>query len=541
MENCEFTEENRAKEQMQMFPVSDTTAYQPKALFDLEKRDFIFVVCAVAASMCTAALGLFGGFALGYLIATLVMMTLFCVFLGKKGKLHVFPVACGVLVLLNSAVFICTTNGSVRFFCVIVSLLLAFMCFDGLVNGSPRGNRKILEVFCRAIATIGNVNISVKTLFLNRNGNKKAIGKVLIGLVCAVPVLLVVVPLLIASDDAFRGMMENVLKNTWDTTFKLIVGLMISPFVISYGISLKKGRVAEFQEKKYKGVENVYLISFLSSIALCYVLYLFSQLAYFFSAFRGFLPEGEMTYAQYARKGFFEMCVIAVINLVLVLTALLIARKKNGKVCGAVKALTTFIGVFTIVIISTAISKMVLYIDVYGMTVLRVTTSAFMLFLSIVFICVILRIYISSINIPKVALLAAGCVVLVLGTVNVNGLCAKYNYESYQSGKLDSIDIDALYGLGEEGIPYIVMLASDGNTAAVRNEAKHYLAKACVNDYFENFQEMEGLDLSELRESDQMWGFERFSIPKMMAYRSLYAFLEENPRFVKRYKDYLIT
>ena len=511
--------------------------YQPKPLFDLEKRDVIFAACGVAASICTAALGVFGGFAFGYLVSSVVMMTLFCVFFGKNCKLRVFPVVCGLLSLANSAVFVCTTNGSVRFFCVIVSLLLALVCFDGFLNGSTVGNRKTLEVFYRAGATVDNIDVSVKTLFSNRNGNKRAIGKVLIGLACAVPVLLVVVPLLVSSDDAFRGMMNNIFRDTRNSIFKVILGLGISTFVISYGLSLKTGRVAKLKDKQHAGIENIYIISFLSAIALCYCLYLFSQLAYFFSAFKGFLPDGEITYAQYARKGFFEMCVIAVINLVLVLVALLIARKKDGKVNCAVKALATFIGAFTMVIIATAISKMVLYIDAYGMTVLRVTTSAFMVFLCVLFICIILRIYMANINIVKVALLTAGCIVLALGTVNVNAICARYNYESYQSGKLDTIDVDALYDLGEEGIPYVVKLAS-GEDEAIAQKAKEYLAEAYLYDYFDNVQVDEQFAVEDLKGKEKTQGFERFSVPRAAAYKSLYAFLKENPNFAAECKEF---
>ena len=175
------------------------------------------------------------------------------------------------------------------------------------------------------------------------------------------------------------------------------------------------------------------------------------------------MPNNEITYAEYARKGFFEMCVIAVINLGIVFLSMLLAQKQNGKACHSIKAITTFIAVFTLIIITTAISKMVLYIDAYGMTVLRITTSAFMLFLAIVFIAVILRVYLNKINIVKTALLAAGCVVLILGTMNVNAVCAEYNYKAYNAKKLDSIDIKALYELGDEGIPYIVKIACSKN------------------------------------------------------------------------------
>ncbi len=517
-----------------------TQQYQPKPLFQLTKTDTAFAICGVIVSIFTAIFGIFGGFALGYLLSSVCMMVLFAAYFAKGGKVRPLPTVYGLLALANGAVFICTTNGSVRFFGVIVSLLLLFVCFDGLVNGGTKGNRQTVHLFYRAAATVDNIDITVKTLFSNANGDKKMIGKVLIGLLCAVPVLIIVVPLLVASDDAFRGMLKNIFSNSFTTVFRTVFGVVLSIFVTSYGFSLKKGRTAKVKTGKFAGIENVYILSFLSAIGACYLLYLFSQLAYFFSAFRGFLPDGEITYAQYARKGFFEMCVIAVINLVMVFTALLLAKKQTGKVCHGIKALTTFIAVFTLIIIATAISKMVLYIDAYGMTVRRVTTSAFMLFLSVVFISVILRIYSTKINVVKVALLAAGCIVLMLGTVNVNRVCAKYNYESYRTGRLAAIDIEALYDLGDEGIPYIVHLAADENKAVAQG-AKRYLAEAYLYDYFDDMADAKQFTVDELKQNRKDKGFERFSIPKAVAYDSLYQFLEDHRWFSAECQKYLET
>ncbi len=510
---------------------------EPRELFNLTKGDTVFAICALAVSIFLSIFGIFGGFALGYLLAATFIFIMFTVYFFKCGKARFLSILCGILAIGNNAIFICTSNGSVRFFGVITGLLLSAVCFDGVVNGTAKGNRQALGIFYSAASAIGNIDIAVKSLFCGGKNDKKVIGKALIGLLCAVPVLIVVVPLLISSDDAFRGMMSSISRNTVSLLIKTAVGLVICPYIISYGFSLRSARVAKIKGSDFKGIENVYIISFLSSICACYLLYLFSQLAYFFSAFRGFLPNGEITYAQYARKGFFEMCIIAVINLAIVFSALILAKKKNGKASHSIKALATFISLFTMIIIVTAISKMVLYIDTYGMTVLRITTSAFMIFLSIVFISVILRIYITRINIVKTALITAGCIILILGTVNVNSVCARYNYESYKSGRLDSIDVEGLYDLGYEGIPYIVKLAEADNKD-ISYAAKKHLAQAYLYEYFDNMEDAEAFTADDLRKNQKNNGFECFSIPKAAAYENLYEYIESNPSFSKDCQKY---
>ena len=510
---------------------------EPKPLFDLSKRDVTFALCAIVICIFLSVWGIFGGFALGYTVTFLCLYGLPLFYLSGNRKRPAFSLACLILTLGNATVFLYTTNGSVRFFGFVVSLLLMLTYLDSLVMGEARGNRESAGLFFRALGTMSNAGVAVKSLYFDRSGNKKTVGKVMIGLLCAIPVLLVVVPLLCASDQAFLGMVNRILAgsqvfNIGSMILKVIFGVVISLFAISYGFSLKTGRIAEKKERAFGGIENVYLISFLSAISVCYLLYLFSQLAYFFSAFQGFLPYGGVTYAQYARKGFFEMCAIAVINFVLVFSAMLLARKQQGRVCLPVKLLATFIGAFTLLIIATAISKMVLYIDAYGMTVRRVTTSAFMVFLAIVFVSVILRIYIRKINIVKIGLVAAGCIVLLLGTGNVNRICAKYNYEGYMTGKLHSVDVVALYELGDEGIPYMVKLA-DCKDSSLAKTARQYLKQAILQDYFNGVTTKDTFTQSHLRAKERNNTLSQFSLPRARAYKALYQYLEDHPSFPK--------
>ena len=525
--NEQLAEEQQLPEEI--FAVTN----EPKPLFELCKNDTVFAVCALVAGVFLSVFGVFGGFALGYLMSAVLVVAALGIYLFKKENASVFSISCMTFSLANLSVFVTTSNGSVRFFAVVVSFLCAVAGADGIANGKRIGNRDTLGAFYSASATIGNIGISIKSIFSKPDGDKKSVGKVMVGLLCAVPVLIVVVPLLLSSDDAFSGMMSRIFNgssNGFLTVLKVVFGILSSIIFISYGFSLKFGRLAKVKETKFDGIDNIYIISFLSTISVCYLLYLFSQLAYFFSAFRGFLPDGEITYSQYARKGFFEMCVIAVINLGIVFLAMLLAKKQNGRVCVGIKTLTTFISVFTLIIIATAISKMVLYINAYGMTVLRIATSSFMLFLAIVFMAVVLRIYLNNINIVKTAVVTAGIIVLLLGTVNVNAVCAQYNYTAYKSQKLESIDVEAMYNLGDEGVPYLTKLACSKN-AEVASEAQDFLVTVYMEDYFVDMHFASSFDAKLLQQRQRYSGFSYFSVPKNRAYNKLYEFIENNPKF----------
>ncbi|MFZ3102315.1 MAG: DUF4153 domain-containing protein [Desulfitobacteriaceae bacterium] len=54
---------------------------------------------------------------------------------------------------------------------------------------------------------------------------------------------------------------------------------------------------------------TVIVLSALTALNLVFIVYFLSQLTYLFSAFNNRLPE-LMTYAEYARRGFFELCTV---------------------------------------------------------------------------------------------------------------------------------------------------------------------------------------------------------------------------------------
>ena len=195
------------------------------------------------------------------------------------------------------------------------------------------------------------------------------------------------------------------------------------------------------------------------------------------------MPEGyDYSYAEYARRGFFEITVTAGVNTAVMFAVIVLSRKKDGQVPAVLKALGLFICCFTLVLVVTAVSKMVMYINVYGMTLLRIETGAFMLFICAVFIAITARLFTQRVRVLKFAVAAAACTLIVLGVGNAAAFTARYNYNAYKSGRLESVDVDHMRELGDEGVPFLVKLAQ-GDDPAVRAHARRELYGAFLEYY----------------------------------------------------------
>lgn len=453
----------------------------------VKKRDYIFSALLVVACIAFTVLSLWGGFKAGFTVTYVMFFSIMTAYLYKREvNISFFGALSGILALISSLVFGYSSNLGVNFYLYIIMFILSGIWFLSLSGKfEEHGELGIIgSVFSSVFGkAFGGISKTVKGIFSSGNGKAKGIGKAIIGILCAVPLLLIVLPVLCSADMAFEGLIKQFGDNMGKRVIQLIIGIVISPFVISYAMGLKKDIKKETKLKEPKTLENVFIISFLGVISLVYVAYLFSQLAYFFSAFQGILPE-EYIPAQYARRGFFEMCVIAGINFALVFTAILLSRKKDKKPAKIVSALCIFISLFTLVLISTVIAKMVLYIQFFGMTVLRITTSGFMVFLFTVFIALILRCFTNRVKVVRIALISATVVLLVLGFGNVEGMVAKYNVEAYKSEKLQYIDIDTIENLGLSGVPALYDITENVDNYEYKKEARRALMR--INEYYNN-------------------------------------------------------
>ena len=108
------------------------------------------------------------------------------------------------------------------------------------------------------------------------------------------------------------------------------------------------------------------------------------QIRYLFGGAAWVATTGGLTYAEYARRGFFELVWATALVLPLLLTLHWLLRKDDQRAARLFRALAQIALLF--VVIASAITRMRLYQSEYGLTELRLYTTAFMGWLALVFV-----------------------------------------------------------------------------------------------------------------------------------------------------------
>jgi hypothetical protein len=95
-------------------------------------------------------------------------------------------------------------------------------------------------------------------------------------------------------------------------------------------------------------------------ILVIYCIFFASQGKVYLSAFSGVLPQ-NFSYAEYAREGFFQLCSVSIINLIIIVAVITFMKKKTKAASVLLKIVSLIFSVFTLVLIATAIAKLVMY------------------------------------------------------------------------------------------------------------------------------------------------------------------------------------
>ncbi|MBO4733269.1 MAG: DUF4173 domain-containing protein [Clostridia bacterium] len=500
-------------------------------LFERKGFDMIAALVLIVLSICGVSAVFWNGLGLGYTLVFFVTTVFISAAVIKKNvKFSLSFWLCGILSLICAASFFVSSNTAVKVFTLLATSLSAMVFFTNISGKEYTPGDYYLAVyfFNTVIKAAGSIPAIFKSFIVKREGKSKTASHILIGAAAALPAVLIIVPLLANADEAFYTLVTKVFTGFYTLVQKVIIGVFLSVILLAVTFYLKYSKDAYGSKELKVSVNNASACTFLCVLCFVYLVYLFSQLAYFFSAFSSMLPKGyKFTYAQYARRGFFELCAISVINLIVIFIAILFSKKKNGKITLAVKLPSAFIVLFTFIIIFTAISKMVMYIGAYGCTILRVCTSAFMIWIFAVFVCVLIRLFKKRFDILKAGLIFALIILAVLGLGNVNARIAEYNYSAYKSGKLE-IDVKYMGELGYEGIPYLYELTKDEDTEK-SDIAKEELSKAYVRYYRIMWSDLKEIDSYKafLKYKNAQENIGSYSIPKSKAYEILDKYAKE--------------
>ena len=221
---------------------------------------------------------------------------------------------------------------------------------------------------------------------LPRGGSYAKVGAVIKGLIIAVPLLLIFGALLVAADAVF----ERIVVNAIDFDFGDIpshvmltgfLGWLAAAFLrhtlAGKPISLPQG-AARPAALHLGPVETGIVLGLLNALFLAFVLV---QFRYFFGGSALVEASAGMTYAEYARRGFFELVGVTALVLPLLLLLHWLQPAENRLfrwLAGSMIALLC-------VIMLSALQRMRLYQLEFGLTELRLYATLFMFWLGSLF------------------------------------------------------------------------------------------------------------------------------------------------------------
>jgi Domain of unknown function (DUF4173) len=123
----------------------------------------------------------------------------------------------------------------------------------------------------------------------------------------------------------------------------------------------------------------------LGSLNILFLLFVLVQARYFFGGAGVVQSTTGLTYAEYARRGFFELVTVSVLVLPLLLVGHWLLKKDDLVGKRTFRRLSLSLIVLLYIIMGSAMLRMLIYEREYGLTELRLYTSAFMGWLALVF------------------------------------------------------------------------------------------------------------------------------------------------------------
>ncbi|UKS29759.1 DUF4173 domain-containing protein [Paenibacillus sp. HWE-109] len=300
-----------------------------------------------------------------------------------------------------------------------------------------------------------------------REASRGKFAKIGVGLLLAVPILFVIISLLASADRIFLSWLEHIPNwfdggSTFEVIFRILLAICVTIYIFCYLLGLLLPKNAEVDS--IPKVEEIELLeknrkiqldpltagTLLICVNFVYVLFAIIQFSYLFGAADGLLPDG-VAYAEYARRGFAELVFVALINVALLFPGLHWIRKsaQTGELIR--KVLLSLLVVCTLVMLSSAYSRLALYEEAYGFTQTRLLVHGFMIFLGVLFIIALYRIWVEKMSLSRAYITSAILAYLVMNYINIDERIAVNNTARYE--RTGVIDLAYLGDLSTDVVP----------------------------------------------------------------------------------------
>ncbi|WP_037362467.1 DUF4153 domain-containing protein [Amycolatopsis orientalis] len=262
-------------------------------------------------------------------------------------------------------------------------------------------------------------------------------GRVLGAVLLSGLVLVVFLPLLSSADPRFAQFVRDLGPevrpvSVVQATLAFVVGFaaMAAVFLIS------ADPLPVWENRKTTVGDRLSWTSLLGTLAVLFTAYVGVQASALFGGTDYVLRTGGLTSANYARGGFWQLCVCTVLTLGILAAALRWAPNATRADRTVLRVLLGVLTVLSLVVVLSALSRMWTYQQAYGFTVLRLLVEVCEIWLGVVF--VLLGATLGTLRaswLPRAAIATAALALLGLAAANPEAAIATANLDRAAQGK----------------------------------------------------------------------------------------------------------
>lgn len=282
---------------------------------------------------------------------------------------------------------------------------------------------------------------SLKALKNTRSASMRRAAAAALGVALALPVGIILLALFSHADALFADALSRFFRalhlNVFSLYLDLIFGAMGGLFCAAGLLGARYDTPdAAKPAAPHKRVPAAVCCAFLTVVDAITALFVAFQFVYLFG---GESSVYGMTWAEYARRGFFELCAASGMVFAVSLLALLLSRPSK-----AVRVLTAVLAACDLVVLASALRRMLLYVDAYGMSVRRLLTLWGMAVVAVCLVLLLVRCVRERFDVVRFLSLTAVTGVCLLSLANTDGLAAAWNVRAIAQGTLTETSLRGL-------------------------------------------------------------------------------------------------
>lgn len=406
----------------------------------------------------------------------------------NKGLFFMVPIFIISLNFFISANYIWAPT---NFLAVVFLYSAMFLSLNDKLNLRKLNILGFIKVVINIFEPLFNFIVPLKWIAERSKSNEKnmVVKRIGLGVLISIPCVLFLTMMLSSADmifynsfKTFNKLVEEFFNNL--QIFKFIFGAFAGLYLFGHLYKIfdkNENNIDKLLNESTVSIKQIngdviVLNILLASILVIYSIFISIQFKYLFSS--GVLPYG-LNYAEYARRGFFELVFLSVLNIGLIMLSTYLLKDKiygeKFKWALFTKGMMIYLCVVTGILLVSSYYRMSVYDSAYGFTRLRILVYMFLIFEGLGLIATL--IYIIKHNFNILVIYAAICLIfyMTLNLVKIDKIIAKRNIDMYLSNQSENFDIDYLTSLSPDIVPEVIRLLDEGVERNTRIKARDYL------------------------------------------------------------------